>query len=74
VLYVAAELTVLIGFLLFPVPAGVVAIVCAVFTLHVPLGLLQPRWYLTGEIASFRQQPLLVPLLATVWLVALVKM
>jgi hypothetical protein len=74
VFYVAGELTVLIGFLLFPVPAAAVAVVGAVFTLHVPLGLLQPRWYLTGEIASVRQQPLLLGLLAVLWVVAFVKM
>jgi hypothetical protein len=74
VFYVAAELTILMGFFLFPMPLAVVAMVCAVFTLHVPLGLLQPHWYLTGGIASLRQQPLLVPLLAMLWLVGLVKM
>jgi hypothetical protein len=73
VVYVAGELAILVGFLLFPMPDDVVAIVCAVFTLHVPLGLLQPRWFLTGEIASPRKQPLLVPLLATLWVVGLVK-
>ena len=69
VAYVAGELTVLIGFLLFPIPDAVVGLVCAIFTLHVPLGLLQPRWFLTGEIASARKQPLLVPLLGTLWVV-----
>jgi hypothetical protein len=72
-IYVVGELTILIGFLLFSMPDEVVAVVCIVFTLHVPLGLLQPRWFLTGAIASPRQQPLLVPLLATLWMVGLVK-
>jgi hypothetical protein len=40
----------------------------------VPLGLLQPRWYLTGEIATARKQPLLAPLLATLWVVGFVKL
>ena len=74
VLYVAGELTVLFGFLLFPMPDEVIAVVLAVFTLHVPLGLLQPRWFLTGEIAGPRKQPLLLPLLATLWVVAVVKL
>lgn len=73
-IYVAGELTVLIGFLLFAMPDEVVAIVWVIFTLHVPLGLLQPRWFLTGEIASLRQQPLLIPLLATLWIVAFGKL
>jgi hypothetical protein len=71
--YVAGELTVLVGFLLFPMPDVVIAAVCVIFTLHVPLGLLQPRWFLTGEIASPRKQPLLVPLLGSLWVVGLMK-
>lgn len=74
VLYVAGELAILIGFLLFPVPGDVIVAVCAIFTLHVPLGLLQPRWFLTGEIVGPRRQPLLVPLLATLWAVGIVKL
>jgi hypothetical protein len=73
VFYVAGQLTVLIGFFLFPMPDEVVAIVCVIFTLHLPLGLLQPRWFLTGEIATPRKQPLLLPLLATLWIVTLLK-
>ena len=71
--YVAGELAILIGFLLRPMPDEVIALVCVIFTLHVPLGLLQPRWFLTGEIATPGKQPLLVPLLATLWVVGLVK-
>jgi hypothetical protein len=74
VAYVAGELALLIGFLLFPMPDVVILSVCAIFTLHVPLGLLQPRWFLTGEIASPRQQPLLLPLLATLWVVGFLKL
>lgn len=73
VVYVIGELTLLTGFLVTAVPDDVVAIVAIVFTLHVPLGLLQPRWFLTGEIATPRKQPLLIPLLACLWIVALVK-
>jgi len=72
--YVACELSVLIGFLLFPMPGEVVAIVWAIFTLHLPLGLLQPRWFLTGEIVGPRKQPLLLPCLAAVWLMSWVKL
>jgi hypothetical protein len=74
VAYVAGELALLTGFLLFPMPDAVVGVVCAIFTLHVPLGLLQPRWFLTGEIASPRQQPLLLPLLGTLWVVGFLKL
>ncbi len=74
VVYVACELSVLIGFLLFPMPGEVVAIVWAIFTLHLPLGLLQPRWFLTGEIVGPRKQPLLLPCLAAVWLMSWVKL
>jgi hypothetical protein len=73
VAYVTGELALLIGFLLFPMPDTVVALVCVLFTLHVPLGLLQPRWFLTGELVSPRKQPLLLPLLATLWLVTFLK-
>jgi hypothetical protein len=73
VVYVAGELAILIGFLVFPVPSAVIALVALIFTLHVPLGLLQPRWFLTGEIAGVRKQPLLVPLLTTLWFVCVVK-
>lgn len=73
VFYVAAELTVLMGYLLFPMTDETTAVVAVIFTLHVPLGLLQPRWFLTGEIAGPRKQPLLLPLLAVLWFVALVK-
>lgn len=70
VFYVAGELTVLIGFLLFPMPDDAITLVALIFTLHVPLGLLQPRWFLTGELAGPRKQPLLLPLLAALWIVA----
>jgi hypothetical protein len=72
--YVAGELTILLGFLLYPMPDEAVAVVLVVFTLHVPLGLLQPRWFLTGEIATPRTQPLLLPLLAMLWVVAAAKL
>ncbi len=73
VIYVACELTVLVGFLLFAMPDETVALVAAIFSLHVPLGLLQPRWFLTGEIAPPRKQPLLVPCMAALWATCLMK-
>jgi hypothetical protein len=74
VLYVIGELTLLIGFLLHPAPPATVLIVAAIFTIHVPIGLLQPRWFVTRQIASLRQQPLLVPCLAALWVVAALKL
>lgn len=74
VLYVIGELSVLVGFLIYAMPDEVIAVVAIIFTLHVPLGLLQPRWFLTGQIATPRQQPLLLPLLATLWVVAFIKL
>ena len=73
VVYVAAELTILAGFLAHATPPPVAVIVCAVFTIHVPLGLLQPRWYVTGRVASLREQPLLLPCLCALWLVTVLK-
>lgn len=73
VLYVAGELTLLAGFLIFPMPLATVLLVAAIFTIHVPLGLLQPRWFLTRRLASPRQQPLLVPCLIALWLVVAAK-
>ena len=72
--YVCGELTLLGGFLIHPMPDLVVLIVAAVFTIRVPIGLLQPRWFLTRRIATLRQQPLLLPSLAALWIAALVKM
>jgi hypothetical protein len=72
VIYVACELTLLVGFLLFPMPDETVALVAAIFSLHVPLGLLQPRWFVTGDIAP-RRQPLLMPCLAALWTTCLMK-
>lgn len=74
VLYVTGELTLLGGFLIHPMPEVVVLLVAAIFTIHVPIGLLQPRWFLTRRMATLRQQPLLVPSLAALWIVAIVKL
>ena len=73
VLYVIGELTLLVGFLIHPMPAAAVIVVAVIFTIHIPVGLLQPRWFLSGQVASWRQQPLLVPCLAILWLVAAAK-
>ena len=74
VVYVVGELTLLAGFLLHPFPSDVVLFVAAIFTIHVPLGLLQPRWYRTGHIATVQEQPLLAPLLLALWSVMMVKL
>ena len=74
VIYVVGELTLLIGFLLHPIAADVVILVTAIFTIHVPIGLLQPRWFLTGHIATVQEQPLLAPLLLALWAVTLTKL
>jgi hypothetical protein len=74
VIYVIAELTVLAGFLLHPVPTDVVIFVTAIFTIHVPIGLLQPRWFRTGHIATVQEQPLLAPLLLALWAVTMIKL
>ena len=73
VLYVAAELTLLVGFLVHPMPLPVVLVVCAIFTIHVPIGLLQPRWYVTRRVATLKQQPLLLLSLAALWIIAAIK-
>jgi hypothetical protein len=73
VAYVAGELSLLLGFLLFPMPETTVVLVAVIFSLHLPLGLLQPRWFVTGEIATPRKQPLLVPCLAALWTMCLMK-
>ncbi len=71
--YVVGELTLLVGFLLHPMPQAVVLLVAAIFTLHVPVGVLQPRWFVSRRLAPLRQ-PLLVGCLTALWVVALVKM
>jgi hypothetical protein len=74
VVYVTGELTLLVGFLLHSMPSEVVMLVAAIFTVHVPIGLLQPRWYKTGHIATASEQPLLAPLLLALWAVTMVKL
>jgi hypothetical protein len=74
VLYVIGELTLLMGFVLHRAPADVVILVAAIFTVHVPVGLLQPRWYRTGHIATVQEQPLLAPLLLALWAATFVKL
>lgn len=67
VLYVAAELALLVGFVLHPAPAAAVLFVAGIFTVHVPIGLLQPRWFVSGDIPGVREQPLLLPCLLLLW-------
>ncbi len=74
VVYVIGELTLLLGFLVHTVPSDVVVLVAAIFTIHVPIGLLQPRWFLTGHIATVQEQPLLAPLLLALWAATMTKL
>lgn len=74
VAYVAGELTLLAGFALHAIPADTVIFVAAIFTIHVPIGLLQPRWFLTGHIATVQEQPLMGPLLLALWGVTVFKL
>ncbi len=74
VIYVTGELALLVGFLLHAMPSDVVMLTAAIFTIHVPIGLLQPRWYKTGHIATVAEQPLLAPLLVALWAVTMVKL
>jgi hypothetical protein len=74
VMYVIGELTLLIGFVLHALPDDVVMFVATIFTIHVPLGLLQPRWYRSGHIATVQEQPLLAPLLLALWTMTMIKM
>lgn len=74
VIYVVGELTLLAGFLVHPVPIDTVILVAAIFTIHLPIGLLQPRWFRTGHVATIAEQPLLAPLLVALWAVTFVKL
>lgn len=74
VLYVTGELSLVAGFLIHAMPAEVVLLVAAIFTIHLPIGLLQPRWYRSGHIATVAEQPLLGPLLLALWAVTIVKL
>lgn len=71
VVYVAAEMTLLLVYAVTPVPASAIVIVSLLLTLHVPIGLLAPAWVATGgRIVANR---LLWPALAIVWMVAIAK-
>ena len=74
VLYVIGELALLAGFLIHDLPPDVVMLVTIIFTIHLPIGLLQPRYVLTGHIATIGEQPLLAPCLVVLWIVAAVKL
>ena len=74
VIYVAGELALLFGFVLHTIPTETVVFVAAIFTIHVPIGLLQPRWYRTGHLATIAEQPLLAPLLLALWAMTYVKL
>jgi hypothetical protein len=74
VVYVTGEFALLAGFLLHAMPSDVVWLVALVFTIHVPIGLLQPRYFLTRHIATVEEQPLLLPALIALWIVAAMKL
>jgi hypothetical protein len=74
VVYVTGELALLLGFVVHVMPPEVVIFVAAILTIHVPIGLLQPRWFKTGHIATIVEQPLLAPLLVALWAVTVVKL
>lgn len=74
VVYVAAELALLVGFAVHPAPPDVVLLVAAIVTIHVPIGLLQPRWFVSGHLATVREQPLLLPCLALLWTAIALKL
>ncbi len=73
VIYVIGELTLLLGFAVHAMPGSVVLLVAAIFTVHVPLGLLQPRHFLTGRVATLREQPLLGVLVMVLWAAVALK-
>jgi hypothetical protein len=73
VVYVIGELSLLAGFLVHAMPFEVIVFVTLIFTIHVPVGLLQPRYFMTGHIATPSEQPLLLPLLLALWAVASMK-
>jgi hypothetical protein len=73
VFYVIGELALLAGFLIHDVADTVILVVAIVFTIHVPIGLLQPRYFLTGHIATAAEQPLLLPCLGALWAVIAYK-
>jgi hypothetical protein len=74
VLYVIGELGLLAGFLVHDTPVDVIVFAAIVFTIHVPIGLLQPRYFLTGHIATIEEQPLLAPCLAALWVSVTAKL
>jgi hypothetical protein len=74
VCYVIGELTLLTGFLIFPMPLPTTLLVAGIFTIHVPVGLLQPRWFVTGRVATLAEQPLLLPSLLALWSVVAIKL
>lgn len=74
VAFVAGQLTLVAGFALHSMSAEVVIFVAAILTIHVPVGLLQPHWYLTGHIATAMERPLLLPCLLAVWIATGLKL
>lgn len=71
VVYVAAEIALLMAYAFTPVSPSVVLIVSVLLSVHVPIGLFAPAWVATG--GHLMRNRLLWPALGMVWIVALVK-
>jgi hypothetical protein len=73
VVYVAGELTVLLAYVVTPMPARVVVAVSLILSVHVPLGVLLPAWIASTRV--FREDiGQTVVALAAIWTVAAVKL
>lgn len=72
VAYVTFELALLLAYAAIPVPLPVVALVTAVLSIHVPLGLLHPAWFATGGIRVAGTR-LMAGALVTLWTVSGMK-
>lgn len=72
VIYVIAELGLIVAWVLSPMPVTVVVLVAIVLTAHVPLGLLQPGWLATRHRPR-TATPMLVAALILLWAAVAVK-
>lgn len=68
VLYVVGELGLIVAWAMSPMPRATVLVLAAMLSIHVPLGLLQPGWYATGERPR-SATPVLVGALVALWAV-----
>ena len=69
-----ALLAILLMYAISPLPKKVILVVSILLTLHIFLGMVQPSWYSTGNLWTWKNfgQPLFVTTL--IWSIALVKM